>query len=271
VVEMTRGIKAGVVAGLVYGICYVITVPALSTGLASLLGLGCCVQLRVSPLAALIIGPIYGVILGVIYAPTYGLLPLRRIGRIGESEIKGCVLGFVVWLIMLALGWPRATLFFSQIEGAAIFQTILTVWALILFVLMGGVLGNMWNRFKPRPTPPPSREVETAIPSAEARPLRSSEMRFCPNCGNELPEGSAFCINCGKPIAAPTVQPTKPSAEKVSDLWYLLPFFLTWLGGLIAWFSTKSRDPAKARKMLIFGVVWFVVILFLAIAGAVFR
>jgi predicted RNA-binding Zn-ribbon protein involved in translation (DUF1610 family) len=98
----------------------------------------------------------------------------------------------------------------------------------------------------------------------------SSEMRYCPNCGSELPPASAFCINCGKPIPAPTVQPAKPPAEKVSGWWYLVPLLFGIIGGIIAWAATKSRDPANARKMLIFGVVWSVLLLLLVIAGAVF-
>ncbi|SRR5258708_5350877 len=27
---------------------------------------------------------------------------------------------------------------------------------------------------------------------------------FCPSCGKELPDGSAFCLQCGKPTASPT-------------------------------------------------------------------
>lgn len=276
-VEMVRGIKAGIVAGLAYGISYAITVPVLFASLASLfgfrttqlgwLGAGYYVQLRANPFASLIVGPIFGVTLGLIYALTYALLPGRRIARISESETKGLVLGFVVWLIPLALQRSGATLFFSEIEGAASFQMILTAWSLVLFLIMGVVLGNVWNRFKPKATQPPSAEIEPSMPSAERRRVSWSEMRFCPNCGNELPPASAFCPNCGRPIATPMAPPTKPPAEKVSDLWYLLPFFLTWLGGLIAYFATKSRDPAKARKMLIFGVVWTIL---LALGSAAF-
>ncbi len=29
---------------------------------------------------------------------------------------------------------------------------------------------------------------------------------ICPNCGNEVPEGSAFCTNCGTPMQAPQYQ-----------------------------------------------------------------
>ena len=33
-------------------------------------------------------------------------------------------------------------------------------------------------------------------------------MSFCPYCGKEMAEGTAFCVNCGQPVAAPVpVQP----------------------------------------------------------------
>lgn len=31
-------------------------------------------------------------------------------------------------------------------------------------------------------------------------------MRYCPNCGNSVPDGAAFCSNCGAPTAAPQQQ-----------------------------------------------------------------
>ena len=41
----------------------------------------------------------------------------------------------------------------------------------------------------------------------------------------------------------------------VSGAWWLLPIFLGWLGGLIAWIVNKDIDPQKARAMLITGIV----------------
>ena len=49
--------------------------------------------------------------------------------------------------------------------------------------------------------------------------------------------------------------PPVPS-ERISGWWWLLPFFLTWIGGLIAYIVIKDRNPKTARKMLIFGLVW---------------
>ena len=64
-----------------------------------------------------------------------------------------------------------------------------------------------------------------------------------------------------------------PSGGRVSGAWWLMPIFLTWVGGLIAWLVTKDRDPKRAKSMLIWGIVlsflypiiWFLVIWILAL------
>lgn len=64
--------------------------------------------------------------------------------------------------------------------------------------------------------------------------------------------------------------------EPISGWWWLLPFFLAWIGGLIAYFVLKDRNSKTAEHMLIFGVIWtfvgvFVVfIFFIALAGFMF-
>jgi len=42
-----------------------------------------------------------------------------------------------------------------------------------------------------------------------------------------------------------------------------VPFFFGIIGGLIAWFVNKDRNPRKARNFLIFGIVWTVVLIIL--------
>lgn len=41
----------------------------------------------------------------------------------------------------------------------------------------------------------------------------------------------------------------------VSWWWWLLPILMGWLGGLIAWIVNRDADPAKARQMLLVGIV----------------
>jgi len=42
--------------------------------------------------------------------------------------------------------------------------------------------------------------------------------------------------------------------QSVSDLWWLLPVFLAWVGGLAAWLVIKDKAPQKALNMLFSGI-----------------
>ena len=43
--------------------------------------------------------------------------------------------------------------------------------------------------------------------------------------------------------------------QNVSGFWYLAPLLFAILGGGIAWFVNKDKDPDKARNFLILGVI----------------
>jgi hypothetical protein len=43
-------------------------------------------------------------------------------------------------------------------------------------------------------------------------------------------------------------QPTHPA-------WWLLPILMGWMGGLLAWLLIRDHDPARARAMLVTGIV----------------
>jgi len=43
-------------------------------------------------------------------------------------------------------------------------------------------------------------------------------------------------------------------------MWYLVPLLFGFVGGIVAWAVNKDRNPQKARKMMIFGIVWSVLI-----------
>jgi hypothetical protein len=64
--------------------------------------------------------------------------------------------------------------------------------------------------------------------------------------------------------------PARPFAtpkRQVNGAWWLLPIFMGWLGGLIAWLVNRDIDPAKARQMLVVGIgVSVVVFVFYALA-----
>ena len=40
-----------------------------------------------------------------------------------------------------------------------------------------------------------------------------------------------------------------------SDLWYVLPIFGGFVGGLIAWFAIKYDDPKKGHNCLFLGII----------------
>lgn len=45
-----------------------------------------------------------------------------------------------------------------------------------------------------------------------------------------------------------------PVRKPVNGAWWLLPIFLGWLGGLIAWLVNREADPKTARAMLLVGI-----------------
>ena len=161
-VELTRGIKAGIVAGFIWGVVQALLVLVFFHIFASLLGIpttpppfgGRYVVLRVNPFMGLIIGPIFGVILGIIYALTYNRLPGKKLGTWTVSMTKGAFLALVVWVVLFLIAVPTGLstgLFFSELEEYRTLQIIMTVFSLWFFVIfLGQQLGNFWDKFKPK-------------------------------------------------------------------------------------------------------------------------
>ena len=48
--------------------------------------------------------------------------------------------------------------------------------------------------------------------------------------------------------------PSVPVRKPVNGAWWLLPIFLGWLGGLIAWLVNREADQKTARAMLLVGI-----------------
>ena len=85
--------------------------------------------------------------------------------------------------------------------------------------------------------------------------------KFCPSCGEELPNNSKFCKNCGKNLKTMEDNPyvnqsqnteyTSPSFEGKSIvlivLGYILSIFISLLG-LIVGFYLWSRDDSSLSK-----------------------
>lgn len=82
-------------------------------------------------------------------------------------------------------------------------------------------------------------------------------------------------VGFGSPVVPPAAPaapqaawaPRSTAACRVSGAWWLLPIFMGWLGGLIAWLVNKDVDPQRARQMLITGIgvsVLLVILIFAA-------
>jgi hypothetical protein len=80
----------------------------------------------------------------------------------------------------------------------------------------------------------------------------------------EEPYASEVGLSTGRSTAASHgsayASPSRPAAmtpqpRRISGAWWLLPIFMGWLGGLIAYLINKDIDPQRARAMLITGIV----------------
>ena len=48
--------------------------------------------------------------------------------------------------------------------------------------------------------------------------------------------------------------------EKVSWFWELaLVFLLSWIGGLISYFTLRKKHPKEAKRLLVLSVIWTII------------
>ena len=83
-------------------------------------------------------------------------------------------------------------------------------------------------------------------------------MPFCPGCGKELPSPDAdVCTHCGRLVKEQlrSAANEEKLQKKRSGLWYLLPIFMSIIGGVIAYFVLKEDDPKLAKNCLILGII----------------
>lgn len=102
----------------------------------------------------------------------------------------------------------------------------------------------------------PSVPTEPSVPAAPTPP--NSDFFPMP------PAGSAEAPSDNPPAAEFDLP-----AEKISFLFWLLPVFLTWVGGIIAFFLVRKLNPKTAKAMLITGIVLTVVFAVAGVAAAV--
>lgn len=63
---------------------------------------------------------------------------------------------------------------------------------------------------------------------------------YCPSCGKETPDGSAFCLHCGKSVSAPA------SSQAITS-WEYQDYTLTWNPGETGWVSAEAYSEPSAR------------------------
>lgn len=74
--------------------------------------------------------------------------------------------------------------------------------------------------------------------------------------------GGAPSTPDGAPSDGP-VDEVRPTRDRIPGAWWLLPLVLGWIGGAIAWFALRRRDPRVAAWMFLAGIVSNVVGLWL--------
>ena len=77
---------------------------------------------------------------------------------------------------------------------------------------------------------------------------------ICPKCKKEIPNGSAFCPQCGSGTAdaIPYAEPVTPAIEKSGmPNWLLFALSLLWpVVGIIFWAVYRNSSPSKAKAAL---------------------
>lgn len=98
-------------------------------------------------------------------------------------------------------------------------------------------------------------------PKKKTAPVANTTIQsFCTNCGEKIVPDSEFCTNCGNSMRGKPSQTYVNSSQlnqvpPVGRIWYLLPLFLGWIGGIIGYFLTKDRNPKRAKKILLVGII----------------
>ena len=89
--------------------------------------------------------------------------------------------------------------------------------------------------------------AEVAKPPAEVA-TTPAEVTKPPTGARKMPAGATKA-------QAEVAREVPVTGEKISGVWWLMPVFLTWVGGLVAWLVNKDKAPKRAKSMLIWGIV----------------
>jgi len=91
---------------------------------------------------------------------------------------------------------------------------------------------------------------------------------ICPECNSTNTSDSVYCENCGITLVSQTgmrssLAASIPVKKKTSAAWWLLPIFLGWVGGLLAWLTVRGKNKSKAMGLFLAGIgmtiLWIVI------------
>ncbi|HJJ23653.1 MAG TPA: zinc ribbon domain-containing protein [Nitrosopumilus sp.] len=119
---------------------------------------------------------------------------------------------------------------------------------------------------------PPTSQKPYQAPQSQKpyqAPRLPNASNSCNSCGAKIIDNNQFCTECGAQNTGvqqppPQYQPQYPQQNyrqggKPSAAYWLLPIFLQFVGGIIAWACIKNRDPRMAKNTLILGILLTVI------------
>ena len=90
--------------------------------------------------------------------------------------------------------------------------------------------------------------------------------KYCPSCGDELPDGANFCKSCGSSIYGdrPAQAPPRPMIEKSYTiaviLGYVFAIFVPILGLIIGIYLVTRKDSPSASRHGKFVIILTVIV-----------
>ena len=85
--------------------------------------------------------------------------------------------------------------------------------------------------------------------------MSEKRTKYCSNCGAEIDARAKICPKCGVEQA-----PLAKEVVRHTAAWYLVPFFLGIIGGIIGYIVIKDDDKSMATNLLILGILMTFVI-----------
>lgn len=94
-------------------------------------------------------------------------------------------------------------------------------------------------------------------------------VKYCPSCGEELPDGANFCKSCGSKInSVPRAEnPQRPAYDESHTLaivlGYLFAILIPLIGIIIAIYLLTRKNSSSASKhgkyiLIVAVVIWFI-------------